>query len=202
MFSRDTAHLWVLAGVLTAVAASYAAVRTLATPASWGQHGPYRGAALDEAKVRAVQLPTKQTCVGCHKAAHERLDGGAHKGLNCVACHGYAPAHLTDCQAAVAAAKAAGTAQDKVKCDSKGVRPLAVRATCEVCHRAMVGRPPKFPQIVVAEHLAEQQAKEPKSPKTCLQCHVPHAPGDEPELPEEGTATGAGTAPAQEDSDE
>jgi hypothetical protein len=47
---------------------------------------------------------------------------------------------------------------------------------CARCHRKVLARPDKFPQVVLEQHLQEQQAAGPVEGKICLDCHDPHSP--------------------------
>jgi len=47
---------------------------------------------------------------------------------------------------------------------------------CARCHRKVLARPDKFPQVVLEQHLVEQQAAGPVEGKICLDCHDPHSP--------------------------
>lgn len=185
MFSRDVLHLWVLAIALLLGGAGYAAARTAITPASFGKFGPYRGDALAEAQARPVKLTTRAACTGCHTQRGEEIAKTSHARVHCTDCHGQAKDHIQACQLAVDATKATGGDPQKVQCKHDGLKPDAVRDACVHCHAQVVGRPLKFPQIVVVDHLKDQDAKDPKSPNVCAQCHNPHNPAEEPDDPSE-----------------
>ena len=46
---------------------------------------------------------------------------------------------------------------------------------CARCHRRIAGRPEKFPQVVLEQHLHDQGAPRLEG-KVCLECHDPHSP--------------------------
>lgn len=177
MFSRDSLHMWVLAAALTGVVGGFLAVRSLSLPPTWGQNGHYRGAALTENAGKARKVTTRTDCLACHETPKHAF-GKKHQRVLCTECHGQGRAHIDDCTAKKAALPADVTL---TACQHDKMKPEAVRDVCIHCHAQTVGRPKDHPQIVVADHLKEQEAKDPNGPMACLQCHLAHNPSDEPE---------------------
>lgn len=195
MFSKDTAHLWVMAMGLALVGVFYVIVRTVVVPPSFGEFGHYRGDSLRENAAIPRNLVSASECLDCHVAQAEKFKASPHHEVHCGQCHGDLLKHFDDC---TRAAKAAGKAPDKsvgaVKCDVSGLKLETIRVACVRCHVQLVGRPEKFPTINPGEHLADNDAENRESPKVCLQCHSGHDPTEQPE--EGGDA--ADEAPAAE----
>lgn len=183
MFSKDSLHLWILFGALVLGGVGYASMRSLVVPASYGKFGPYRGDALTEEMARAGKVTTKATCIACHEGAAAKMAKSKHSMVHCSDCHGQGKEHIAACDLAVAATKAAGGDVKTVKCLHDKLMPTQLRQTCLHCHSQTVGRASTHPQIVVDEHLKDQDAKDPKSANVCSQCHAGHNPGEEPETP-------------------
>jgi hypothetical protein len=121
-----------------AIVGSYLVARTFLTPATFGQYGWYRGAALDENAARTPVFAGKKSCDECHSDILHKLDRGAHKTLSCEACHGISREH-------------AGNPDI-----------LPVKATgnyCLRCHEADPSRPKWFKQIVVKDHYGSKCAE-------------------------------------------
>ena len=175
MFSRDTLHLWILAGALALIAVGFFTVRSLAVPPSFGQFGHFRGAALETAANKERKLTTRGDCAACHETLKHEM-GKSHAMVHCVECHGDGHAHMTSCKTAKTAAKAG----EKLICDKSNLMPTDIKSICLHCHQEMVGRAKKHPQINFTEHMKDMEPKDPKSPMVCMQCHVPHDPSEEP----------------------
>ncbi len=175
MFSRDTLHLWILAGALALVGIGFFTVRSLTIPPSFGQFGHFRGAALQTAMDKERKLTTRGDCTACHDSLKHEM-GKSHERVHCIECHGEGKAHMTACQTAKTAAKPG----EKLICDKSGLMPTNIKDICLHCHQQMVGRNPKHPQIIFEEHMKDNDPKDPKSPMVCMQCHVPHDPSQEP----------------------
>ncbi len=47
---------------------------------------------------------------------------------------------------------------------------------CALCHQQLVARPPTFPQVVLADHVAERGGE--LSEEICLECHDAHDPSE------------------------
>ena len=175
MFSRDTLHLWILAGALALVGVGFFAARSLTVPPSFGQFGHYRGAALQIATDKERKLTTRGDCTACHETLKHEI-GKKHEKVHCIECHGEGKDHMAACKIAKAAAKPG----EAVKCDEKGLMPTNIKSICLHCHEQMVGRTAKHPQIIFDAHMSDNEPKDPKSPMVCMQCHSPHNPAEEP----------------------
>jgi predicted CXXCH cytochrome family protein len=131
-----------------------AVVRVLLKPQTYGQYGPYRGAAAAEARVRAPRHQGQSVCAKCH-AKQARLQAkDAHHRVGCETCHGPGDRHSKD---------------PKVK-----LRRPKNKEFCLGCHQVLAARPGSFPQIVPAAHYKSVGVKDLKTP--CIRCHSPHEP--------------------------
>ncbi len=171
MFSRDTLHLWILAGALALVGVGFFTVRSLTIPPSFGQFGHFRGAALETAANKERKLTTRGDCTACHDTLKHEM-GKSHERVHCIECHGDGKAHMTSCKDAKAAAKP-GVA---LTCDKTDLMPTNIKDICLHCHQDTIGRAKKHPQIKFDEHMKDNDPKDPKSPMVCMQCHIPHDP--------------------------
>lgn len=176
MFSRDSLHLWILAAALAAVVGGFLAVRAASLPPTWGQYGHWRGAALKELSDQPRKVTTRADCLGCHQTPKHAF-GKKHQTVLCTECHGQGRSHIQDCTTKQAALPQGAT----LTCAHDNIKPERLVHTCAHCHAQVVGRPKDHPQIDIAEHLKEQEAKDPKSQMACLQCHQAHDPSEEPE---------------------
>ncbi len=129
--------------------------RTALVPRTFGEHGHFRFAAIEEAR----QIPTRHAgsavCGDCHADIVELHDKDAHTGVACESCHGPGLAH----------AEAGG--------DGTIRRPDG-RDACLVCHGLMLARPGEFPQVTPDEHLAFVGVADREL--ACVTCHDPHEP--------------------------
>ncbi len=139
--------------LLTAViVVSYLVARTLLTPASFREHGFYRGAALAELASIPPVFAGKKSCEECHSEEFEKLAKDSHRNLSCEGCHGVSLAH----------------------CANPEVKPPVPKppmTVCVRCHEANPSRPASHHQIKVSNHYADQP---------CTECHVPHQPNEVP----------------------
>jgi hypothetical protein len=140
--------------LIFAIVVSFLVARTILTPASFREHGFYRGDALIECADLDTTLAGKVACGKRFPEALAALEKGSHKTLSCEGCHG--PMDL---------ATLAGQ-------DAKPAKPPA--GWCLRCHEAGVARPAAFKQIVVKDHYEGQ----------CLECHLPHDPAEAPADPD------------------
>ena len=114
-----------------AIVGSYMAARVFLTPATFGQYGWYRGAALEELAARTPVYAGKKACDECHSDILHKLAGDAHKTLSCEACHGVSRTHA----------------------DDPDILPVKLTGShCIRCHEANPSRPAWFKQIVVKDH--------------------------------------------------
>ena len=96
-------------------------------------------------------------CGDCHDDRLKALRAGAHKTVNCEVCHAPLGRHVKD---------------------GDVVAPMNVERSftlCARCHRRILGRPEKFPQVVLEQHV-QQQGPAKLEGKVCLDCHDPHSP--------------------------
>ncbi len=128
--------------------------RQLLIPKSYGLYGPYRfDNVAEQASVRAPVHGGAASCAQCHDDKAKVHSTGAHKGVSCEICHGPLGKHVKD-----------GDVVAKPSID----RSFTL---CARCHRKILGRPEKFPQVVLSQHV-----QSPLEGKVCLECHDPHSP--------------------------
>ncbi len=128
--------------------------RGFLVPKSYGLYGAYRADNVaEQARVRAPRHAGPESCAPCHaKQASERSAGG-HKTVSCEVCHAPLSVHVVD-----------GVVKAKMPVD----RSFTL---CARCHRKIAGRPEKFPQVVLDQHVPVAVEGD-----VCLQCHNPHSP--------------------------
>ncbi len=149
-----------LAIVFAVAIVALIAARALLVPATFGEYGHYRAAAVDSIAVRAVRFAGRQDCEECHDdIAAERVEG-YHRTLSCEVCHGPQQTH----------------AADPINVTPEPAE--AERGFCPVCHGFDPSRPTGFPQIDVVAHHPR---------RACVECHDAHAPLP-PEAPGECSA--------------
>jgi ribosomal protein L37AE/L43A len=143
--------------VVLVVAVGLAAVvlaRGFLVPKSYGLYGPYRGDNVrEQMEVRKPAHGGVAACAECHADQAKRRAAGAHRTVSCEVCHGPLAFHVAE--------------------DLTISPPTIDRSytLCARCHRKIDGRPPKFPQVVLEEHVSM-----PLEGKVCLGCHDPHSP--------------------------
>ncbi len=120
--------------------------RWLVTPESFYRFGHYRADSVVEIAAKEPVFQGAAYCEGCHAERHAEWSGNNHKSVACETCHGPAKGHPDNGKLPV---------------------PADTAALCTLCHEAMPGRPLTQPQVVVAQHAADQQ---------CKSCHNSHAP--------------------------
>ncbi|PWB69225.1 hypothetical protein C3F09_10460 [candidate division GN15 bacterium] len=123
-------------------------LRAIFVPPTFGEHGHYRAAAVDEISQLPESYAGIKACMDCHSDVYDLKQASVHKGLSCETCHGAAAAHAADPEAA------------------KPVVPTG-RNLCLTCHGYLDSRPSGFPQIISATH---------NPAKPCMSCHNPHSP--------------------------
>lgn len=180
LFSRDTQHLRILMSLIILGGVSALLLRSRMVPASYGQHGPYRGAALQEVASRKSVLQSDATCLKCHENVQAERAESPHKAVRCAHCHGIGRDHVT--HALMAAESPDHSIPPVEEWDGDFLTHVDLfithdRATCLSCHKAVVGMPADFRSIDVAAHLEEQGAEEPESRNVCFECHEGHSPG-------------------------
>ena len=134
------------------IVAAYSVARYFLTPASFGEYGWYRGAALAELATRDRVYAGKKACEECHSDEYQKLMKHEHKGLSCEACHGPGEAHVQNP-------------------DNPDVKMAVLHySLCLRCHEANPSRPKWHKQIVSKNHY----------PGKCTECHMPHSPSEVP----------------------
>ncbi|HVP68380.1 MAG TPA: cytochrome C [Anaeromyxobacteraceae bacterium] len=147
-------HVMRVAFVLIVVLAAVFLTRGLLVPRSYGLYGPYRyDNVKEQMNVRPPAFAGAAACGECHAEEFAKRSKGAHKTVNCEVCHAPLAFH--------------------VKADGSVVAPPIDRSfsLCARCHRKILGRPSKFPQVVLEQHVSG-----PVEGKVCLGCHDPHSP--------------------------
>ena len=121
-----------------AIVGSFMVARAFLTPATFGQYGWYRGAALEELAARTPVYAGKKSCDECHSDILHKLAGDAHRTLSCEGCHGVSRTHAGD----------------------PDVLPVKLTGShCIRCHEANPSRPAWFKQIVVKDHYSGKCAE-------------------------------------------
>ncbi len=147
-------HVFRAALVLMVVIVAVVLGRALLVPKSYGEYGPYRyDNVAEQMNARKPAHAGAQSCSGCHPAEFQKRTAGAHKTVSCEVCHAPLAVHVAD-----------GKPTAKMPID----RSFTL---CARCHRKIAGRPEKFPQVVLEQHV-----QGPVEGKVCLDCHDPHTP--------------------------
>jgi uncharacterized CHY-type Zn-finger protein len=145
---KDTEHLVRLVVVIAIAVVAFVVLRQAVVPASFGQYGHYRGAAIAETAARPVAFAGHEACEACHSDVVDQKKQGKHVVVACEACHGALARHADD-PASVTPAK------------------LDTAIVCARCHEANSAKPRGFPQVVTADH---------SGGLACDTCHQPHRP--------------------------
>ncbi|MDO8543980.1 MAG: hypothetical protein Q7S40_26360 [Opitutaceae bacterium] len=117
--------------LLTAlIVGTYAVARTLLTPATFGQYGHYRGAALEETASRKPLFAGAKACDECHSDVSEKATKG-HKLISCESCHSASSAHVRNPDITT------------VKLTDN---------SCLRCHSSDPARPARHKQVTTIEH--------------------------------------------------
>ena len=180
VFSRSTRHLRILMFLIIVGGAGALLLRSWMVPATYGEPGPYRAAALDEIASHPSVLQSDAVCLKCHTDVQEERAESPHQAVRCMHCHGIGREHVAS------ALKAAESPDHEIPPAEEWDRNFLThvdlfitqdRATCLSCHEAVVGMPEDFLKIDVAAHLEEQEAEEITSRNVCFECHEGHSPG-------------------------
>ena len=137
--------------LVVGIVVSYAIARYFLTPASFGEYGWYRGAALAEVAAQDRVYAGKKACDECHSDEYQKLMKYEHKSVACESCHGPGQAHADDPR------------PDNIE--------KSTFATCLRCHEANPSRPQWHKQVRSRDHYTGSK---------CTECHVPHAPSEVP----------------------
>ncbi len=128
--------------------------RGFLVPRSYGLFGPYRADNVaEQMKARPPAHQGAASCTPCHEPKATAHAAGGHKTVSCEVCHAPLLRHV---------------AEGKVT----GKMPIErAFALCARCHRRTQGRPEKFPQVVLEQHVTTKLEG-----AVCLECHDAHSP--------------------------
>ena len=151
-------HVFRVLFVLLLALVAFVLGRTLLVPRSFGMYGNYRfDNVAEQAAIRPPLHAGAAACGECHDDKWKTLGAGAHQRVSCEICHGPLGLHVKD-----------GDVVAKPAID----RSFTL---CARCHRKILGRPAKFPQVVLEQHV-QQMGPTKLEGKVCLECHDPHSP--------------------------
>lgn len=177
-YFQHSGHLWLLLLLLIFTGGiSFVLIRERLVPATYGDQGAYRAAALDDVAAHPSKWQSDKTCLECHQNVAQEREGSLHEVVRCFHCHGVGKEHV---ELARLAAKTPGTAIKPAQTwDGNFLTTIDLyltkdKATCLSCHQEAVGIPEKFKKINLAKHLEEMGASEPQSPEVCSECHKGH----------------------------
>lgn len=152
-------HVFRVLSLLLVVVVVVVLGRSFLVPRSYGAYGPYRhDSVAEQASARVPLHGGAASCAACHAKRSEGVAAGAHRAVSCEICHAPLGRHVK-----------AGTKTAEMRIDRSFT-------ACARCHRRIAGRPPKFPQVVLEQHVVEQHASAGVEGKVCLECHDPHSP--------------------------
>jgi nitrate/TMAO reductase-like tetraheme cytochrome c subunit len=118
-------------------------------PATFGEYGPYRAAALVDAAQIEIHYAGQQACLECHQDVEDLKAQDVHSDIHCEACHGPGQKHVTS-----------GDAADILKPSG--------REFCGSCHAMNAAKPKSaVAQVDLNKH---------NTGKNCIECHNPHQP--------------------------
>lgn len=130
------------------ITAGFMIGRSYLVPATFGELGHYRAAAVNEVASKNIRYAGREACALCHPDIVEVKRQGYHRDVGCEVCHGPAYNHT----------------QDPVSHTPSAPR---ARGYCPLCHGYLPARPTGSPQIIAETH---------NPPKPCMSCHNPHDP--------------------------
>jgi hypothetical protein len=147
-------HVFRAVLVLIVVVAAVSIGRSFLKPRSYGLHGAYRyDNVAEQMAVRAPRHGGVASCTPCHAERAKQRAAGAHQLVSCEICHAPLSRHVVDGK----------------KTAAMPVDPSFM--LCARCHRKVSGRPEKFPQVVLEQHVEGKVEG-----RVCLDCHDPHSP--------------------------
>ena len=151
-------HVFRIIFVLLLALVAFVLGRTLLVPKTYGMYGPYRfDNVAEQAAIRPPLHGGAASCADCHDDKSKKVAAGVHKHVSCEICHGPLGLHVKD---------------------GDVVAKMAIERSftlCARCHRKIEGRPDKFPQVVLEQHV-QQMGPTKLEGKVCLECHDPHSP--------------------------
>ncbi len=145
---KDIEHLVRLAALFLGGVLVFAIARAEFVPATFGELGHYRAAAIGDVRARPLMHAGQAKCAECHTDVVELRAKARHKNIACESCHGPLAWH------------ADGTD------DKKPALPVAT-PLCTHCHAANTGKSKRYPTVDIKEHAGTE---------SCLTCHKPHDP--------------------------
>jgi hypothetical protein len=147
-------HVFRAVLVLILVVAAVTIGRSFLKPKSYGLYGSYRADNVKEQmEVRAPRHAGAASCAPCHAEQAKQRAAGGHKTVSCEVCHAPLSRHVAEGK-------------------KSAVMPVDPSyMLCARCHRKVQGRPEKFPQVVLEQHVDGKVEG-----KVCLDCHNPHSP--------------------------
>ena len=143
----------VLVIVVVAVAVALT-VRHFLVPATFGEYGHYRAAAMEDEKAHLSRHAGRAACLECHADIAALHAKDAHASVECETCHGPGAKH--------------------VKNSDEPMRAADSRDDCLVCHRHLDARPGSFPQVDWQQHYKFVGVKD--TSIACVRCHSGHEP--------------------------
>lgn len=145
--------------VFAVLAGGLVAARHFLLPATFGERGHYRAAAVVAIEEQPVRYAGREACAMCHDEIVSVHGNARHQTVACEVCHGPAATHI------------------EAPVENKLPAPRE-RGYCPLCHGYDPSRPTGFPQIDPVAH---------NPLKPCITCHNPHQP-EPPHIPEECSA--------------
>lgn len=142
--------------LLVVIIVVFVLARHFAIPETFGMYGHFRAASVADHASLAPVHGDIGACADCHDEVAEALAEGKHLSVSCEVCHAPLSVH--------------------VRADEK-VGDMPVHRTVELCarcHQRLVARPKDFPQVVLADHVAERGGE--MAEGICLECHDAHDP--------------------------
>ncbi len=159
-----THHVKRVVIALVAVALAALIARQVVYPATYGDVGNYRAAAVPQ--LMSVYPPLHQgrdKCAECHDDEAEAHAKDVHVTVQCETCHGPGASHVR------AQEEGVETPEGEVQ-----IYVPRTQAACLTCHRRLLARPAAFPQIDVKEHY--EMLGVVQTDVACSECHSPHEP--------------------------
>ncbi len=177
--------------LLVVIAVVFVLVTHFLIPETYGMHGSYRFANVQEFASLPASHGAPGACAECHEEEADALAGGKHASVSCEVCHAPLAEHLgiPAAPASPAGGEAAGAtpagegepAGDPGSGDVAGedtpLMPINRSANlCGWCHEYLVSRPKTFPQVVLGAHVVEQGEELGKNGEIrdglCWECHA------------------------------
>ena len=150
----DYRHVYPVLILLSLGVATALTVRHYMVPATFGEFGFYRAAAMDDEKARQPRHVGRAVCTECHGDVALIHAKDVHATVECETCHGAGNKHVKDNDAPMAAANG--------------------KDDCLVCHRMLDARPGAFPQVEWQKHYQFVGVKD--TSIACVRCHSGHEP--------------------------